>query len=82
MALNQKAVDGIARTFYSGLALAGCFSSLIFVALGLYGIVSENILKKQLFFAGLAAMGVGVGTRSVRFLKYVRTHPDLPEGEM
>ena len=78
MAVDQQAVDKIARTFYSALAIAGCISSLAFVALGLYGVASENILKIQLFFAGLAGAGVGVGIRSVRFLKHVRTYGDLP----
>ena len=78
MAVDQRAVDKIARTFYSALAVAGCTSSLGFVVLGLYGVTSENILRNKLFFAALAATGVGVGIRSVRFLKHVRTHDDLP----
>jgi hypothetical protein len=78
VAVAQRAVDKIARTFYSVLAIAGCVSSLGFVALGLYEVTSENVLKNQLFFAGLAATGVGLGLRSIRFLKHVRTHDDLP----
>ena len=82
MAVDQQAIDKIARTFYSVLAIAGCVSSLAFVALGLYGAASENIVKIQLFFVGLAAMGVGVGIRSVRFLKHVWTHDDLPSDDL
>ena len=82
MAVDQRAVDKVARTFYSVLAIAGCISSLGFVALGLYGVISESILRNQLFFVGLAAMGVGVGIRSIRFLKHVRTHDDLPSDDL
>ena len=82
MAIGQKSVDKIARTFYSSLAIAGCISSLGFVALGLYGVASESILKTQLFFAGLAGMGIAVGNRSIRFLKHVWTHDDLPSDEL
>jgi hypothetical protein len=82
VAVDQQVVDKIARTFYSVLAIAGCIASLAFVALGLYGVASESILRNQLFFAGLAAMGVGVGNRSVRFLKHVRTHDDLPPDDL
>jgi hypothetical protein len=78
VALDQRAVDKIARTFYSVLAIAGCISSLAFVALGLYGVTAESILRNRLFFAALAAAGVGVGIRSIRFLKHVLTHDDLP----
>jgi len=78
VAVEQQAIDKVARTFYSALGIAGCISSLGFVALGLYGVTSESILRNQLFFAGLAASGVGVGIRSIRFLKHVLTHDDLP----
>ncbi len=81
MCVGQKGVNKIARTFYSNLAIAGCVSSLGFIALGLYGLVLESTLKTQLFFAGLAATGVGVGNRSLSFLKHVWTHDDLPSDE-
>jgi len=81
MDVGQKRIDRIARTFYSCLAIAGCTSSLGFVVLGVYG-ASEGTPKTRLFFAGLAARGVGVGNRSVRFLRHVWTHDDLPSGEL
>jgi hypothetical protein len=62
--MNQKAVDAIARTFYTGLAVAGCLASAAFVALGLYGATSEPILKYRLFFAGLAVSGIATGNRN------------------
>ena len=78
MELSQQTIDKVARAFYSALAIAGCISSLGFVALGVYGAASERSLKIQIFFIGLTAMGVGMGIRSVRFFKHVRTHDDLP----
>jgi hypothetical protein len=59
VAVDQQAVDNVARTFYSALAIAGCISSLGFVALALYGVTSESILRSQLFFAGLATTASG-----------------------
>jgi hypothetical protein len=82
VAVDQRAIDKIARTFYSALAIAGCISSLWFVAVGLYGVTSENILRNQLFFGWLAATGVGVGIGSIRFLKHVRTHDELPSDDL
>jgi acyl carrier protein len=80
--MKQKVVDGIARTFYSLLAVAGLLSSIGFVALGVYGAASENILKNRLFFAAMAVVGAAVGNTSLRFLKYVRSHDDLPTDDM
>lgn len=78
MVAKQQAIDKIARAFYSAPAIAGCIGSLAFVALGLYGMTSESILKDRLFFAALAGTGIGLGKRSVSFLRHVWTHSDLP----
>jgi hypothetical protein len=82
MGIGQQAIDKSVRTFYAALAIAGCLSSLAFVALGLYGAASGSTLKSQFFFAGLAAMGTGLGIRSVYFLKHIWTHNDLPSEEV
>ena len=80
--MNQKVIDGIARTFYVALAIGGCLASAGFVLLGTWSAVFVSTWKGRLFFAALAVMGVGVGITSFYFLKYVCTHNDLPPDDL